>query len=269
MINKILPVLLMLTATLLAAPVPSATGTAPEKQMMGEAFSIDDVCFSNTGDATGYAPRYEMVTPKGVIFESASFNGGTKSQQVLSCAIDSPTECNATNPDTGKNITLQPGEALWIVSYPLGSFPTDMPKQCMTFNFRLGNTPDVTLNVPEDIEVTPYFALGDTAEDDGNFIYPSPDEPLKLEVIPVVFKITKTFNAPEGETVTGRHFAKTFTLGLNIARDENVTNVVVEDDLPAQLQYISPIDSLPAGCSIDSEPDTSTPGGTLAFTCTC
>lgn len=268
MINKILPVLLMLTATLLAAPVPSATGTAPEKQMMGEAFSIDDICFSNTGDATGYAPRYEMVTPKGVIFKSASFNGGTKSQQVLSCAIDSPTECNATNPDTGKNITLQPGEALWIVSYPLGSFPTDMPKQCMTFNFRLGNTPDVTLNVPENIEVTPYFALGDTAEDDGNFIYPNPDEPLKLEVIPVVFKITKTFNAHEGETVTGRHFAKTFTLGLNIARDENVTNVVVEDDLPAQLQYISPIDNLPAGCSIDSEPDSSTPGGTLAFTCT-
>jgi len=268
MINKILPVLLILTATLFAAPIPSASGTSPEKQMMGEAFSIDDVCFSNTGDATGYAPKYEMVIPRGVTFENATFNGGTKSQEVLSCAIDSPTECNATNPDTGKSITLQPGEALYIVSYPLGSFPTDMPKQCMAFNFRLGNTPEVTLNVPEDIEVTPYFALGDTAEDDGSFIYPNPDEPLKLEVIPVVFKITKTFNAPEGETVTGRHFAKTFTLGLNIARDENITNIVVKDDFPDQLQYISPIDNLPAGCSLDSEPDTNTSGGTLAFTCT-
>ena len=67
------------------APVPSATvpsGTLD--QFIGESFTIpststapisDQVCFDNTGNATGYQPAFELITPAGVTFNSATYLG--------------------------------------------------------------------------------------------------------------------------------------------------------------------------------------------------
>lgn len=275
MLHKILPLIVLVTATLFGAPIPTATGTNPGEQMIGESFSFPNraqdssqICMSNTGDETGYQPGYEMIVPEGVTLDSAQYIGtAVRKELVETCTFTQPgqTECNVTNPYTDRNITLDANETLFLLAYPLGSFPTDMPEQCMDLSFTLGSSPVVTVNVPLDIKTTPLFYLGADALDNPDVDPPIYGNEVTQTVTPVVFDLIKTYNAVEKETVSGSHFPKTVTLSVDIAKGETVENVTVTDDLPGELQYLSLIDA--DGCSVVSEPSTTVPGGTFSVDC--
>lgn len=262
------------------APVPSATvpsGTLD--QFIGESFTIpststapisDQVCFDNTGNATGYQPAFELITPAGVTFNSATYLGSAVSISSQFCpAAPGNTNCTFTNPDVSTRIvTVHPGETFSVLRFPLGSFTTDQPAQCMALAFTLGSSATAPLGTIKTLTVTPFFDLGADPLDN-----PATDLPLfgDLQIIkinPTVIKHTKVINAPEDETATGPDYPRTVTLTVDVATGETVNPVKVTDDLPAEFQFINP-PAPTGGCSIDAATTatTTTPDGNLVFDC--
>lgn len=246
-----------------AAPVPTATVTSPLSEFIGEPFSTQ-ACFDNTGDATGFQPIFELVTPAGVTFDSATYLGGPVS--VSSAQICTNTSgCTFINPDTNTPVTVADGATFRVLRFPLGSFTTAQPAQCMDLSFTLGNSPTVQLGVPENLTVTPAFSLGSNALDDPATDPPIFGTPQPIVVNPSVIKHTKNIAAPDDETATGPNYPRTVTLTVDVATGETVSGVTVTDALPAQFQFIAVTGS--AGCTPTATPSTSTPGGTLTLNC--
>ncbi len=112
-----------------AAPVPTATVTSPLSEFIGESFSTQ-ACFDNTGDVTGFQPVFELITPAGVTFESATYlSGAVSTSPPQTCS--NINGCTFTNPDTNTTITVANGETFRVLRFPLGSFTTTQPAQCM------------------------------------------------------------------------------------------------------------------------------------------
>jgi len=265
MLHKILPILVLVTATLFGDSIPTALGDQPGSQLIGETFS-QELCFDNTGDATGYEPQFEVVTPAGITLTSATFYTHPTITHSETCMSN---ECNVTNPlIAGQNSPLSPldaNESYYILDFPIGSFPITLPQQCMDLSFKIENSgPNVQIGHEETIVVKPLFVHGETAVDDGNFTYGSNHD---LKVIPNVYTIEKENNANEGERATGSSHPIRATIKVDVADGETVENLHVVDTLSGGMQFVS-LDPI-VGCtdSAPGLPSTSVPGGTLDITC--
>lgn len=258
-----------------AAAVPTALVPASaHNEFIGESFTLpspsadppasDSVCFDNTGDSTGYQPAFELVTPAGITFNSATYLGSAISVSAAqSCS--SASGCTFKNPDTNTDVTLANGETLRVLRFPLGSFTAAQPSQCLDLSFTLGNSPTVQLNVAQTLKVTPFFDLGGDALDN-----PATDPPIfgtarTITVNPTVIKHTKNIIAPEDETATGPDYPRTVELTVDVAAGETVNPVTLSDVLPNQFQFLAVTN--PAGCTATSTPPTAAPGGTLTLDC--
>ncbi len=263
MLHKILPILALLTATLFGDSIPRASGDQPGTQLIGEEFS-QQLCFENDGNATGYEPQFELVTPAGIKLTAATFYGNPTISHQETCTA---AECNVTNPLIGQqNPLFSPidgNESYYVLDFPIGSFSTEWPKQCMDLTFALENSGDhVQVGNPLDIKTVAVFSLGETPVDDGNYAYGLEHD---LTVIPNVYTIEKGNSATEGERATGSKYPITATIIVDIAKDENVTNLQVVDDLDGGMQFIGIISN--AGCTETQLPLTTSPGGTLELDC--
>jgi fimbrial isopeptide formation D2 family protein/uncharacterized repeat protein (TIGR01451 family) len=236
----------------LAAPIPNATSSSPGTQLIGESFS-QELCLQNSGDAMGYQPQFEIVTPQGITM-SSTFTYLGDSFSIKKSFTCNNSSCDISNDDTGVVTSLDENQSFYIIDYPLGSFPTSMLQQCIDVDFIL-STDNVILPiaVPTDIKAIPLFSLGATAVDDGTSIYGSE---INLTVIPNVFTISKTIEAIESETAIGENFPHTVKLDINVANGQSVTNIVIKDILPKEMYFKSMLDS--DGCSVDALPDFNT-----------
>ena len=257
-----------------AAATPAANVPGAHNEFIGENFTLpnpsanppatDSVCFDNTGDTTGFQPAFELITPAGVTFNSATYLGSAISVSAAqSCS--NASGCTFKNPDTNTDVTLANGETLRVLRFPLGSFTAAQPAQCLNLSFALGNSPTVQLNVAQTLKVTPFFDLGGDALDN-----PSTDPPIfgaarTITVNPTVIKHTKNIIAPEDETATGPDYPRTVELTVDVAAGETVNPVTITDVLPAQFQFLAVTN--PAGCTATSTPLTTAPGGTLTLDC--
>ncbi len=252
MLNRLLVTLILFTTSLLAAPIPALTATQPGQQLIGESF-LQDLCMNNSGDATGYQPQFEVITPQGITMGSSfSYLGNTFSiKKSFTC---NTSKCDVSNDDTGVISSLDENQSFYVIDFPLGSFPTSMATQCVSVNFTLDtNNVILPIAVPTDMKVTPLFSLGATPSDDGTSIY-APE--VDLSVIPNVFTITKTIASIEGETAIGENFPHDITLEVNVANAQTVDNIVIKDILPPQMHFKSMKNS--DGCSVDNLPDFNT-----------
>ncbi len=250
----------MFSALVAAAPVPSGSGTQPGSQLVGESFS-QSLCFENTGDATGYQPQFEIVTPPGIALTSATFHG---SGGVIFTAPCASAQCDVANPSTGVVRTIDGNDTFYVVGYPIGSVVPTLPKACMDLTFSLESTAQghVQLGTPLDIDVMPLFSLGETPEDDGNYTYGAP---FTLTVDPNVFILKKRNDAREGERATGPSWPIRATIDLDVANTETVENVKVVDVLDPAMRFVS-LDSAP-GCSVVGSLPTGGPGGQFELDC--
>jgi len=266
MLYRILPIWVLVSATLFGTPLPTATGDQPGSKLAGESFS-QQLCFSNTGSSTGYEPQFEIVTPAGIKLTSATFYGSPTIIHSETCYLN---ECNVTNPlISGQNSPLSPldaNESYYIVDFPIGSFPTALPEQCIDLTFTIENSgADIQIGQEKTIETQPLFALGETAMDDGNFTYGTTHD---LRVIPNIYTLSKVNTGDEGECATGdsRH-PITVTIAVDIAAGETVENLQIEDTLSGGMQFKTLTSD--GGCTNTPpvEPSTSVPGGTLSLDC--
>src|SRR5699024_1073340 len=58
------------------------------------------------------------------------------------------------------------------------------------------------------------------------------DSPENLAITPILARLHKEVNAPENETAVGRNFEREYTITVEVAPDEALSNLTVTDLLP-------------------------------------
>ena len=258
----------------IAAPIPgfNPAPTAPGTVLTNEPYTATTCVANLSGTPTdvGYQPTLQVVAPAGSTLASASYLGSAQSVQTIgTCNLVAGCPAGFVNPDTGLTVPLTYQQSLAIVRTVLGSFPPALPPACISMGFNLADPSVAPLGVTRNIAVTPIFSLG--ADPLNN---PATDPAIRgatvnLGVTPSLMTLAKTIAAPESETATGPNFPRTFTLTLNVANGQTLTNVDIADVLPGTLQYVANSAVL-TGCGgavTNTSTPGATPGGTLTRTC--
>lgn len=233
-------------------PEPALSIDAPGEQFLNESFNFT-LTFNNNGNETGFGPTVQLILPPEIEFNSANFLGAPVSVTFVGTF---PLSGTLIDPLSGLTVTGNPGYSLYILEYPLGSFTTGQPSAVLEINALLrGNS---TLGLPLNITAYPVFRFG--ANETGTT--PIRGNETTTQVTPTVIKIIKNTVAPhEDETATGSNYPWDYTLTVDVANGQTVTDVNVKDLLPGNLQFVQVIDV--DGGSPVQEPSTTTPGGLL------
>lgn len=240
------------------AAVPDVTITAPTNVLIGTNFTFE-LDFSNTGSMTGYGPYVDLYLPTngkdgvngvgtdGVTFVSASYLGTALTATVLTFDASG----NATHPyavnSAGNPIIVnastfggQAGDELVVLQLPFGSYTPGQPVAPITVTASLSNLADVGAGKQLNIEARAGFQYGltpvvDPATDPS--IVGGIDANGSQNINPQVYTLTTAYNGPEGETATGPDYARSFTVTVNVAPGQTLTNFDVTELLPNSLVY--------------------------------
>lgn len=239
---------------LLPDAAPNATlPVAGQDVLLGASFSFT-VNFNNTSVDEGYAPFINLFMPitgkdgnDGVNFTSASYLG----QQLASHVVVFDAAGNATHPlakDASGNFVvlsastygMKPGDQLVVLELPFASVSTNQPVISVQVNASLSNLADTSFsNGSPDltVAVSGGFEFGNDAQDN------PVDDPSLIQtgfasfvVHPTVLTFNETLSTPEGETATGPNFGRTLTVTVNPAPGQTLTNVVITQPLPPDIQ---------------------------------
>jgi len=261
------------------AAVPSVSINAPGQVFIGSSFSFT-VTFDNTGADTGYGPYLDVFLPlsgadgttggpnDGISFGAASYLGAPVTTQTLNC----PAGSTVTHPLTNQTVTCPPQPAglfspfVWqmvVVTLPFGSFVPGQPPIEVAVNAQLSNYAD--LNVPLPIWAGGGFMFGQDPLNN-----PASDPPIsaaRVQTSPnptaALITLSKAYSGPEDETATGPNFPRRYTVTATIAAGQTLSNFVLSDSLPGNMQFVSLVSTSPGGASC-SLPSTSTPGGSIS-----
>ncbi|BAN26672.1 outer membrane adhesin like protein [Caballeronia insecticola] len=239
---------------LLADASPTVTlTTATQGVLLGNQFSFD-VSFTNASSQVGYGPYVDLLIPAtgrdgndGVTFVSATYLG----QTVTAFNITFDANGRAVHPlakDASGNplvvnaatYGLRPGDALVVLELPFASVAQGQPGIAVQVNAQLSNLADTAFsNSNPDLTIGARggFQFGNDSLDN-----PAADPTIieatlrDFTVHPMVVSLTQTVNTPKGETVTGPNFVRTETVTSTAATGQTLTDVVVSQDLPANVQ---------------------------------
>jgi hypothetical protein len=241
------------TANFQLGPEPVVNINAPAEQFINETFNFN-LNFDNTGNETGFGPIIQLILPPQIQFNSATFLGSPVG--ITNVGVFPGTGTGTlTDPLSGLSVTGISGYRLYILEYPLGSYTKGQPIATIDINaLLLGNA---TLGAPLNITAYPVFRFG--ANETGTT--PIRGNATTAWVTPTVIKLTKTSDAPEDETATGRNYPHTYTLTVDVANGQTVNTVNVRDILPNNLQFIRILDA--AGGTVMQQPSTTVPGGNI------
>ena len=260
-------------APVFAQPVPTVSGSPPAQATLGEPFTFP-ITFDNTGTTTGYGPFIDMLFPAtgvdgagaatddGITFVSASYLGVPVTSQTITLdANGRATHPFAVLPDgTPLIVTGLPGDQLVVLTLPFGSVTVAQPAATIQITATTSTLAD--LDAPLQLYARGSFQFG--ADPLAN---PMTD-PLILgsvasgPVSPVLWRLTKTYLGPEGETTTGPNFARQYRIAVDVAAGQTITDLDLTDVLPATLQFVS-VDATSGPATDIATPSTTTPGGTL------
>jgi len=251
---------LLVMAHQLAAQTAQIDETLPAESFLGEQFCFV-TNFTNLG-APGFGPYIRLQLPPGLNFDSASIFG--TGGGVTNVGIFPPVPGNQLlDPRINQTVTGTPGDALFILTFPVGSVVQGGPElpieTCLTID------PSAEVGVALPVSMSPVYQFGDTATGDNGPIIGT--EVLQA-VTPTVLLFDKQDNAPEAERPPGTSWPYDYTLTVDIANTATINPLVIRDVLPADFQFQSGTISITggAGCSVTQTP--SGPGGLLEVTCT-
>ena len=95
-----------------------------------------------------------------------------------------------------------------------------------------------SVGVPVNLEAIGGFALGCDPLNNPGTDAPILSASTPASITPTVIELDKLSDTDEGETATGPNHPITYTLRVNIANLETLTDVTVQDDLPSNLVYL-------------------------------
>lgn len=242
------------SANFTMAPDPEITISNPGDVFINEDFNFT-ISFNNAGNTTGFGPIVELTLPSKITFKNARF---LTANGIQITAIDLgvfPSSGVINNPYTHRPAYGNPGEHLWVLFYPLGSFTSDQPSATIYVNAHLAH--NSSLGTPLNITAKPWFQFGNSPTGTVSI----EGDPVSATVNPTVIKLTKKAILHEKETATGPNYPYTYELIMDVANGAMVTNIDVIDIIPGNLQFIGVTNS--AGGTVTHQPSTTTPGGTL------
>ena len=265
----------------LYAPVPGVSIDIPSSLLIGEDFSFT-VTFDNTSAAdVGYGPYIDVFLPQsgaddsvdaekedGITYTSVDYLGYNVRSWDGICT-DNGT---FTHPLTGLTVTCPAAPAgmvtpfTWqylVVELPFGSFAPEQPVVPVTITAQMSDFADLGLDLP-------VFAQGGFRFGADALHNPATDPPIvgtriSAATTPALFILNKQYLWREDETPTGPNYPRQYLLTVDIPEGQTVTDLVITDILPGNMQYISVDSTSPAalGCSV---PSTTVPGGSIACT---
>jgi LPXTG-site transpeptidase (sortase) family protein len=269
----------------------------PSGVMLGNDFTFT-IDFSNTSGDIGYGPYVDIIlprngadgaagtdTPDGVFFNNASqdvtYQGlSLETYDAVFPALDpADPDCypggdgRIDHPyalDTlGEPIPVcgTPGDQLVIALLPFGSFTQEQSPATITVEASLSDLADPGTAL--DIEARGGFRYGENPLDD-----PCCDPTVIMgtwsssPVSPVLMTVSKAQDPAEGETATGPNFPHTYTLTVDIAEGQTISNLDVIDTFDGEITYLGGISASPAYDSASGVPAVgATPanGATMSF----
>ncbi len=254
-------ILLVCLAPLPAYPqTPVAINGAPSASFAGEQFDFD-VDLTNTG-GPGFGPYHRLILPPDITFDSATYLGSGITTNNLG-TFNSASGNQLTDPRTGSIVTGPEGGTLILLVLPLGSVVQGGP--AITTNIYAMISTAAIVGVPLDITVQPIYELGDTATGVNG---PIEGTARTAQVTPTVVTITKAQAVAEGERVPGPVFRFTYTLTVDVANGKSVFDLVIDDVLPINMQFVGPVTIIGGIDGVATvTPSTLTPGGTITVAC--
>lgn len=235
-----------------------------------------DIVLDAGGANIGKITATNPCSCDGIKFVSAqmvSINGGplalpaSPPAGITTNCANTPSTVSVTHPFAASgvnNVTLPAGSQLVTLALPFGSFEPDQPEIEVEVTAKVSNFADA--NFPLRIYARGGFRYGLDPLD--NPTGPPPDPPILSDdntttgtqvgiatlwpnkpTTPTVMILKKTYSGPENETATGPNFPRSYTLTVDIADGQTVSNVVLTDCLPNNMAYdqhlsISPATSL-------------------------
>ena len=271
------------------APAASISLGVPSEVPVGQNVAFT-VTFDNTGADSGYGPIIDVILDTtgadadasggpydglGTSSISASYlsipfttSGSSQNMWVITFDVSG----NATHPimrnSTGAYITVNgtPGDTLVVLRLPFGSFTPDQPPASVSMNVNMSNYADV--GTPLMIQARGGFEFGATPPDDwccgdpGDVTLTSF---ITRTVTPTLLTLSKAYSGHEDEAASGPNFRPyypmQYTVTVGIAPGQSLTNLILQDVLPDNLQGFSLLSSSPGGASCTAI--SATPGGTI------
>ncbi|MBR0649618.1 isopeptide-forming domain-containing fimbrial protein [Roseomonas terrae] len=269
----------MLEERVLLAAQPVTTISSDPTPLVGEQAHLT-VTFQNQPDGSGgsdvgYAPYVDLVLPQngadgagvgstspnendGVTFVGATYLG----QSVQSTVLEFDANGQATHPfakDASGNLRVvnaadygaSAGDQLVVMRLPFGSFVPSQPAAAIDVTVQVSNLADVDTPLP--VSAVGGFALGRDATDNPTTDAPVLGATASGTVTPKLLTFDKVYNGPEGETTTGPNFPRSFTVSLDIAAGQTLTNATFTDLLPDGLVVVGApvLSGLPGTASYD------------------
>ena len=270
------------------AAVPAVSISAPAEVFIGEDVNVS-VTFDNA-DATdaGFGPFVDVYLPRtgadntsgggtvdGIEYVggSANYLGASVTTTVhtfdASGVFDHPYAVDASG--TPLQVTGTEGDQLLVFQLPFGSFTASQPGATIDFQTTLSG--DADQGTPLTLTARSGFQYGNDALDN-----PGADPSLVSQgpaasgwapataVTPILVEMEKIYIGPELETATGPNFPRQFTINVNVADGQTITDVDLTDLLPNNIELVS-VDSISPGGTTTNTPVTpaNPPGNDLTF----
>ena len=242
---------------LLNATPEAAVVDLPAEELINEDFSFA-VTFDNTAlpadpAGTGYGPFVDVTVEPGVEINNVTYLGISVTSQTVgtwdgSNWIDATGNAVSAHPFGGSMALPQGTEVgqTWVnVLAPFGSYGPDQPVIRLDFSASLtqspnGVDPGAVPGDPIDVTARGGFRFG---TDELN--NPTTDPPIQQAgtstdaITPIVMRLEKEVQLPEGETAQGPNFPFTYTISVDVATGITVTDVDVQDLLPTNLFFLN------------------------------
>ena len=244
--------------------------------------------FKNAGTTPGYGPYIDLALntkgidgavsapDDGITFQGATYLG--RAVQATTLTFDANGQVQhpfAKGPD-GKPLIIRasdfgsqfgPGDSLVILTLPFGSFEPEEPSATVNLSLGLSDLADV--GAPLDIAAKGGFEFGNdplnNPTSDPTIVQATP---ATSSLTPELFTLQKTFSGPEDETATGPNYIRQYTIAVDVADGQTITDLDITDQLPNDIQFVK-LDSVTGGTVVpraNIDPSTTTPGETLSRT---
>jgi len=244
--------------------VPDVSFEAPTSVSIGEQDVPITLTFDNTGSDTGYVPYVDLLLPAGadaddgVTFDSASFLGAPIATTVLT--FDGSGE--AVHPFAVDSlgdpivVTGQPGGQFVVLELPYGSFSPGNP--AIDIDLVLDFSPLADLDVAQDLTAIGGFALGCDPLDNPGDDAPIRGTPTTASIDQDLFTVEKFNNVPEADAVSGPSYPYEYTLQVNVADGQTLSDFTLSDTLPPEIVYLGGLTITGATGTVVSEPPVNT-----------
>jgi len=246
-------------ATFAATPV--VDNSPPQSAFIGEAFCYD-ISLTNSG-TTGYGPYIRVIHDADLSFNGATFIGSS------SAIVNVGTFGSVTNnneledPIIAQTVSGTEGYSFSTVDIPVGSVVANGPELITNVCFTIDS--NATPAEAFAIEVTPVYEFGDTATGDNG---PIVGTTQTASVEAALYQVSTQSSAAENELAAGPSFSATVTHTVDVANGPIIGNLQFTDALDNAVQYSAQATVTGGtGCAINSEPSTSSTGGSLDVSC--